>query len=161
MSTIQSYSTELCCKSLIQGISTNYYFLSGATVPTEILPPTFAIEYDRQLLYGPALVAVGREIDDIFVFDISILHESEFEAVRSMKINKYGPLIEAIRRQKSSSSVNFYSMEIGSSLGQMTEATKFSIWQFFQITTQSVKVDQIMSNVSLLTKLSSFKLFKV
>ena len=135
----------------------------GATVPHEIVPPTFVIDYKeyKELLYEPALVAIGRETDDVFVFAISTPHESEIEAVHSMAMSKYAPLIEAIRKQKTSSSVSFYSIEIGSSLGQMTENTKFSLWQFFQITTRSIKVEDMISNVSILTKLSSFKLFKV
>ena len=150
------YKLSMCanCKN-------NLIILLGAIVPQEIVPPTFLIEYDKDLLYEPALVAIGRETDDVFVFEISTPHETEVEAVHSRAMNKYPLLIEAIRRQKTSSSVSFYSIEIGSSLGQMTENTKFSLWQFYQITTRSVKVDDMISNVSQLTKLSSFKLFKV
>ena len=134
---------------------------SGATVPNEIVPPTFTLEYDKDLLYAPTLVAVGREIDEIYLFDISLHHESEIEMARHAKMEIYGPLVEAIKRQKTSSLVNLYTLEIGSSLGQMSETTKFSIWQFFRLTTKSTSMENIVSNIALLAKLSSFKLFKV
>ena len=139
----------------------NNFNAIGATVPSEIVPPTFPIEYEKELLYEPTLVAIGRETDEIFLFDISIHHESEIEPARKVKMNTYGPLIEAIKRAMSSSSVNLYTLEIGSSLGQMSETTKFSIWQFFRLTTKSTNMDIIISNMSTITKLSSFKLFKV
>ena len=104
---------------------------------------------------------MGREIDEIYLFDISIHHESELELARHAKMEKYGPLVEAIRRQKSSSLVNLYTLEIGASLGQMSETTKFSIWQFFRLTTKCTTMENIVSNITMLAKLSSFKLFKV
>ena len=140
---------------------TNFFHLLGGTVPAEIVPPTFTLEYDKMLLYEPTIVAVGREIDEIYLFDISINHESEIELARHAKMEKYGPLIEAIRRQKSSSLVNLYTLEIGASLGQMNETTKFSIWQFFRLTTKCTSMENIVSNIAMLAKLSSFKLFKV
>ena len=130
-------------------------------MPEEIVPPTFTLEYDKTLLYEPTIVAVGREIDEIYLFDISIHHESEIELARRAKMEKYGPLVEAIRRQKSSSLVNLYTFEIGASLGQMNETTKFSIWQFFRLTTKATTMENIVSNIAMLAKLSSFKLFKV
>ena len=133
----------------------------GATVPAEIVPPTFALEYDKNLLYAPTFVAVGREIDEVYLFDISIHHESEIEIARHTKMEIYGPLVDAIRRQKSSSLVNLYTLEIGASLGQMSETTKFSIWQLFRLTNKTTNMERIVSNITLLTKLSSFKLFKV
>ena len=135
--------------------------MSGATVPAEIVPPTFTLEYDKNLLYAPTLVAVGREIDEVYLFDVSIHHESEIEIARHTKMEIYGPLVDAIRRQKSSSLVNLYTLEIGASLGQMSETTKFSIWQLFRLTNKTTNMDRIVSNITLLTKLSSFKLFKV
>ena len=141
--------------------SSIFFVVAGATVPEEIVSPTFTLEHDRDLLYEPTLVAVGREIDEIYLFDISIHHESDTDTGRRSKLEMYGPLVEAIRRQKSSSLVNLYTLEIGASLGQMSETTKFSIWQFFRLTTKSTNMDQIVSNVALITKLGSFKLFKV
>ena len=60
--------------------------MSGATVPAEIVPPTFTLEYDKNLLYAPTLVAVGREIDEVYLFDVSIHHESEIEIARHTKM---------------------------------------------------------------------------
>ena len=134
---------------------------SGSTVPNEIVPPTFTLEYNKDLLYAPTLVAVGREIDEIYLFDISLHHESDIELARNAKMEIYGPLVEAIKRQKTSSLVNLYTLEIGASLGQMSETTKFSIWQFFRLTTKSTNMENIVTNIALLAKLSSFKLFKV
>ena len=104
---------------------------------------------------------MGREIDEVYLFDVSIHHESEIEIARHTKMEIYGPLVEAIKRQKTSSLVNLYTLEIGASLGQMSETTKFSIWQFFRLTTKSTSMENIVSNIALLAKLSSFKLFKV
>ena len=130
-------------------------------MPNEIVPPTFTLEYNKDLLYAPTLVAVGREIDEIYLFDISLHHESDIELARNAKMEIYGPLVEAIKRQKTSSLVNLYTLEIGTSLGQMSETTKFSIWQFFRLTTKSTNMENIVTNIALLAKLSSFKLFKV
>ena len=130
-------------------------------MPNEIVPPTFTLEYNKDLLYAPTLVAVGREIDEIYLFDISLHHESDIELARNAKMEIYGPLVEAIKRQKTSSLVNLYTLEIGTSLGQMSETTKFSIWQFFRLTTKSTNMENIVTNIAMLAKLSSFKLFKV
>jgi hypothetical protein len=140
---------------------THLLHLLGGTVPSEIVPPTFALEYDRTLLNEPTIVAVGREIDEIYLFDISIHHESEIELARKAKMERYGALVAAIRRQKSSSLVNLYTLEIGASLGQMSETTNFTVWQFFRLTTKSTTMENIVSNLAMLAKLSSFKLFKV
>ena len=104
---------------------------------------------------------MGREIDEVYLFDVSIHHESEIEIARHTKMEIYGPLVDAIRRQKSSSLVNLYTLEIGASLGQMSETTKFSIWQLFRLTNKTTNMERIVSNITLLTKLSSFKLFSL
>ena len=54
----------------------------------------------------------------------------------------------------------FLNSQIGSSLGHMTESSKFALWQFYQLTTKQVAMDLVVSNVSALTKLTSYKIFR-
>ena len=67
---------------------------------------------------------------------------------------------ELIERRLINSKVHFYTVEIGSSLGHMSENSKMSLYQFYQMTTKSASWEQVLENVINLAKLGSYKIFK-
>ena len=56
--------------------------------------------------------------------------------------------------------VHTFALEVGSSLGHMTESSKFTLWQFYQLTTKQVPMDSVVNNTAALTRLASYKIFR-
>lgn len=138
---------------------------SGAIVPDDILPPTHSLFLPQNLLYLPAMVAIGREEDEVFVFSLCTPDDSDPAngglLRHSWAQEDFQPLLDAVRAQMgATTNVSYYSIAVGSSLGHMSESTKFALWQLFQLTTQSLPVETMIRNVSALVKLSSYKIFK-
>jgi len=96
------------------------------------------------------------------MFEVQAPHESEMESThRSSMTEILMPLKEVLKVQNGAGTqVNVFALEVGSSLGHMTESSKFALWQFYQLTTKQVAMDLVVSNVSALTKLTSYKIFR-
>jgi len=57
--------------------------------------------------------------------------------------------------------LRFQTVEIGTFTGQISESSKFSLWEIYKLTTCSVPVNVFIENVVLLAKIGSFVVFKL
>ena len=56
--------------------------------------------------------------------------------------------------------LSFHTIEVGTFKGQISEGTKFSLWEIYKLSKCNVPVNVFIDNVVLLTKLGSFVIFK-
>ena len=135
----------------------SYYI--GGTIPDDVLSPHALLSGEHRD-FKPAICALHRGSGDIYIFEVQLPHEAEMETVHRCTAAKYSQCKDWLQENNRTSHVYFYSIEIGSSLGHMSENTKFAMWQLFQITTKLINMDQMITNVSSLAKLTSYKIFK-
>jgi hypothetical protein len=56
--------------------------------------------------------------------------------------------------------LSFHTIEIGAFTGQISEGTKFALWEIYKLSKCSIPVNVFIDNIVLLTKLGSFVIFK-
>ena len=56
--------------------------------------------------------------------------------------------------------LSFHTIEIGTFTGQISEGTKFSIWEIYKLSKCAIPVNVFIDNLVLMTKLGSFLIFK-
>ena len=131
---------------------------SGGTIPIEIQPITGDL-IDWKLLV-PDIVAIDRLSDEVFIFVISIPHETEIESQHTEELNRFHQGIVSMRRSFNST-VNFFALEIGAGSGFTSENSKIALYELHKLTlTRQPALDKFIFNVSQLAKLSSYKIFK-
>ena len=57
--------------------------------------------------------------------------------------------------------LRFQTVEIGTFTGQISEGTKFSLWEIYKLTTCTLPVNVFIDNIVLLAKIGSFVVFKL
>lgn len=131
---------------------------SGGTIPTEIQPLTGQLINWKSLV--PEIVAIDRLTDEVFIFVISLPHETEIEAEHAEQLNKYHQAILAMRRSFKST-VNFFALEIGSGSGFVSESSRVALYEIHKLTlTRQPPLESFIRNVSQLAKLGSYRIFK-
>ena len=57
--------------------------------------------------------------------------------------------------------LRFQTIEIGTFTGQISEVTKFALWEVYKLSTCNIPVNVFIDNVVLLAKIGSFVVFKL
>ncbi len=129
----------------------------GGTIPGEI-QPIHQRDYFKTLV--PEIVAIDRMSEEVFIFVISLPHESEMESSHTEKLNQYHEAVLGMRRAFNSC-VNFYALEIGSVSGHVTESSRVALYELHKLTlTRQPPLEAFIRNVGQLARLSSYKIFK-
>ena len=131
---------------------------NGGTIPMDIQPITGDLVDWKSLV--PDIVAIDRLSDEVFIFVINTPHETELEAQHTEELNRFHQGIVAMRRSFSST-VNFFALEIGAGSGYASETAKNALYELHKLTlTRQPPLDKFIHNVSQLSKLGSYKIFK-
>lgn len=131
---------------------------TGGTIPKNIQPSTGDLVDWKDMV--PDLVAIDRLSDEVFIFVISVPHETEIEDAHASQLNKYHQALLTMRRSFNCT-VNFHAFEIGSASGYINNRTNSAIFELHKLTVgRQPPMERFVHNLSQLAKLGSYKIFK-
>ena len=108
----------------------------------------------------PDLVAIDRLSDEVFIFVISIPHETEIEDAHTEQLSKYHQALTAMRRSFNCT-VNFAALEIGSASGYIADRSHGPLYELHKMTvSRQPALPNFIHNISQLVKLGSYRIFK-
>lgn len=108
----------------------------------------------------PDIVAIDRLSEEVFIFVITVPHETEIEDSHTEQLNKYHQGLAAMRRSFNCT-VNFFALEIGSASGYTPERSNCALYELHKLTvTRQPPLPNFIHNVSQLAKLGSYRIFK-
>lgn len=131
---------------------------TGGTIPAEIQPITGDLIDWHEL--QPDIVAIDRLSDEVFLFVISIPHETEIEDAHTEQLNKFHQALLAMRRSFNCT-VNFFALEIGSASGFIPDRSQNCLYELHKLTvSRQPALPNFIHNISQLAKLGSYRIFK-